>query len=693
MKKEANPLLIDTPVPDFSQYKAEHFMPAVRTGLKGVDKNIRKIRDNKAPATFENTILPLESLFKDIDRVQLILGNMTMNAYSKKLSKVEEKISIKTSSVGKKIFQDPVLGARFKAVWDQRDQLGLDEDDQALLKRIYDSFESSGAFLAAEGQKRIREIDERLISLAQKFKDNILAAPKQHAVIVTDKAELAGLTENEIAGLAKNARKRKLKNAWVFEPERLMVDDLLKRAEHPAFREKMFRALNSMGKEAPLDNRPIIKEMQSLRQEYARLLGYDHYTSFSRSRAMKKDLAEVKRFMADVASKALPRFEEELRDLEKFSAANGGPAKLKPWDAPYWVERRRKDLYNFDGNAFGQHLELESVLKGMFAEAEHILGIKFKENGKYPVMHEDIRTFDVVDAKTGKEVGILHVDMYARAGLKGGGAWMSQLQMPSEGHPNVIILNMNIAKPPAGQKALVPLSQYITLYHEMGHSLHGLMGNNVKYNCLQGTNNSPADYVEIHSMVNEHRAVIRENLKKYGLHVETGKPLPDDVIDRFLKSKSYFESRDMLLLVQNGLRDFEFHSIDPKDYKNDEEIEKSVALNSEYADHIRPYPLTRFGHLFDYSHSGYAAGYINYLIAQAHAADAYKPFEKDPYNKTQAEKLGAFYRRGSGGDLAANYRGYLGRDATADAMLEGAGIVTANNGNKPAKTPPSQRVG
>lgn len=678
-----NPLLSRAATPDFTAIKPEHYLPALEAALDAANKKLAALRDNPETPSFANTVIPLDNLFNEVRDVLNLLGNATANTYTKELGAIEEQASLKLSAAMKNTFQDPVLGARFRAVYDAKDALNLDADDKAILKHLHDAFEENGALLPAAGQKRIREIDEKLISLAQKFKDNMQEAPKQNAVLITDAAELKGLSADEISGFESDARANGHNTGWLVIPERLMVDELLERAENSGFRKKIFTALNQLGTQAPFDNRPVIDEMLQLRDDYAKLLGYPHYADFARSRAMKKDLGATRQFLKDVAAAALPKFEADMKELEKFSAAHGGPAKLEPWDVSYWAMQQRDALYNFDANGFAKYLELENVLKGMFAEAGHLFNIDFKETRAYSALHPDIRSFEVTDKSSGAAIGILQVDMFARPGEKSGGAWMSQLQDKTAGRPNMVVLNMNIAKPPAGKPALIGLSQYITLYHEMGHSLHGLLGTHVKHRSLQGTA-APMDYVEFHSMVNEKRAVLKENLQQYARHVDTGAPAPDALLNALNASKAHFESREMLKLVQNSLRDLEFHSVEPKDYKGDAALEKSVELNSPYAEHIRPYPLARFGHLFSDAHGGYAAGYVNYLIAQEHAADGFEPFEKAPYDAKQAEKLLALYRRGGGGDPAQLYRDYRGRDAKPDAMLRDAGIAPANT-NTPEK--------
>ncbi len=669
-----NELLSPGPIPALDKIKPEDYMPAIDVAIESVKQKLQKMKGDTSAPTFANTVVPLESLFDDVTYILGILSNESSNCRSDALDKVEEAVSIKVSAFEKDVFQDQDMGKRFQAVYKQRDKLPLDDDDKAILRDIYHQFEASGALLPPAGQKRIREIDEQLISLAQKFTTNIKESPLEVAVLITDPAELAGLSKEEKERLESNARENGHKTGWLFIPERLMVDELLERAENSSFRKKICESLEQIGKTPKHNNSPVITEMQKLRYEYAQLLGYENYAEFSRSRAMTKSLAEVRDLLKEVEDKALPKFEEEMRSLEKFASENGGPKKLEPWDVPYWATKQREALYHFDSNAFSKNLPLENVLKGMFNEAGRVFGLEFREStGKYPVMNPDIRTFDVINKETGKPQGILHLDLYARPGSKSGGAWMNQVQAKTDDKPNIVIFNMNIMKPPAGKEPLVALGQYGTMYHEFGHTLQGLLGLNVKYRSLQGTN-APADFVEFHSMVNEHRATVEENLRTYALNVDTGLPPDKKTIDALVGSQSYFASRELLKLVQNSLRDLEVHSLKPADYKGDQAVEDAVALKSPYAAHIRPYSLTRFDHLFADPHSGYAAGYVKYLIAQEHAADGFAPFEGNPYDLVWSKRLKDLYSRGSGGEPAELYKEYRGRAATPAAMLKDAGI-------------------
>lgn len=678
-----NPLLVTGPVPAFDRIEVAHFLPAADSVIADIQQQLADMKSDKSAPTFTNTAVPLSHLFAPLEYIVILAEIYAMNVGTPEISEMQEALSIKFAAIAKTVFQDADLGARFRAVYDVRASLDAAGDDYALLAHLHQSFEASGALLDAEGQKQIREIDDRLISLSQKFRDNLMEAPQHAAVLITDPAELAGLTADDISTLASNARENGHKEGWLFIPERLLVDELLERAESRVFREKIFKALEGLCKAGPYDNGKILTEILAERESYAHLLGYDHYGDFARSRFMKKDLGDVHRLLADITAQALPKFEADMRGLEAFSAENGGPEKLEPWDVPYWIMRQRDHLFQFDANKFSEHLELENVMKGMFNEASHLFGISFAETGKYSKVHDDIRVYEVTDTRTGDLVGLLHVDMFARKG-KYGGAWMMQMQVQDEGHVNIVNLNMNIAKPSAGNSATFSLSQYITLYHEMGHSLQGLLGTNVAYPSLMGTA-GPSDFVEFHSMVNERRATLPENLKAHALHVTTGQPPSDEIIAALTRSKEHFATLDTLKIVQNSLRDIGFHTIAAADYKGDIALEKAVALDSPYIAHVRPYSLTRFSHPFDSPHSGYATGYVNYLIAEIYAADGFTPFADKPYDAAWAQRLDALYRRGSGGDILGLYKDYRGADATPAAMLQQMGIeagIAPRNGRQ-----------
>lgn len=671
-----NPLLSPYAVPPLDRIRPEHYQPAVDRALAEVTRRLAAVK--AAPASFADTVVPLESLFDPLNDILCLLSNAGNNAYSKALSAVDGAISVQVSDFSKRVFQDRDLGALFQSVYAQRDTLPLGDDDRTVLRDLYWEFESAGAFLAPAGQDRIRAIDAELIRLANLFRDNLQAAPLQQAVLVTDRAELAGLSEDDVALLAQQARENGHGEGWLFIPERLLVDEWLEKAEDSGFRRKMVEALARMGTQAPYDNEPVIAAMHGLRHEFANLLGYADYASFARTRTMK-DLAAARDLLDRVGKAALPQFEADMRRLESFAAAQGGPAQLAPWDVPFWAAKERAALYRFDANDFARYLPLERVLQGMFREATAVGGLDYAEStGKYPVMHPDTRTFDVTDRATGTKA-ILHVDLYARAGVKTGGAWMDMIQAGDGTRPAVIILNMNIGRPPGGGEPLVALSQYETLYHENGHALQGLVAWQSKYRSLNGVY-GPSDFIEIHSIINESRGTVRDNLMAHARDPATGKAPDAALLDAMEKSAGHFASRELLKIVQNAARDLAWHMTAPGDYRGTRALEDAVAFASPYMEHIRAYDLTRFSHIFDSPRGAYCAAYVDYLVAQEHAADGFAPMKDAPYDAAWLARLRELYNPAAGsaaGDWAGRYRAYRGRDATTDAMLRDAGIAPA----------------
>ncbi len=455
-----------------------------------------------------------------------------------------------------------------------------------------------------------------------------------------------------------------------------MVDEMLEQAENGAFREKIFNTLNRIGTQAPYDNEPVLKAMQQRRHERARLLGYPNYAVFARSRHMYKDLGKVQALMNEISAKALPQFEKDMRALEIFSRAQGGPAVLKPWDVAFWAERQRKALYGFDAAEFSSYLEADRVMDGLIAHEEKLLGVEFRRGTKHSSLHPDIRVYEVFNKSSGALQGVLHVDLFARP-RKAGGAWVENIQMAGPGRPAIASVNLNLAKPadPA-TPCRMSATSVETLYHEFGHAMHAICGGKTKYRSLQGLG-APSDFVELPSMINESWALRPELLTAHAVNSATGRTVPPALLESFRKSSGHFGARDVLKLVQNSLWDFAFHTGDPANYKDTKTVQDSATLDSPYAAHVRPYPLTRFGHLFSEDQSMYAAGYFNYMLADILAKDGATLFQDDAYEPKAAALIRALIEGGSGGNLMKRYIKFRGREATPDAMLRHAGIMPA----------------
>lgn len=646
--------------PAFGAIKLEDIRPAFDEAVEKARAAIAVLRNSNEAPSFENTVKPLDTLFSDVDRVFKVLATYFQNQRNAGVSELLAELQEGYDVFSKELYQDSVIAARFKTVYDARDTLGLDAQDLWFLESEYSSFESSGSVLDAAGQARLQEIDSALIQHAKIFNDNLKAAQKQQSFLVTDADELAGVPEDIISAMRQQAKANGQIQGWRFVPERLLVDGLLEVAENREFRRKILSALDSMGKVPPYDNRPVIEAMQRLRYERSSLLGYKSYAHDALSGTMAGDVERVRSLFDVTLAAAIPAFEKDMKHLQNWVSQKGGPV-MEPWDVSYYAALYKKEELNFDAAAFSQYLELENVVQGWLQHAEKSMNVEFKETKDYPVWHEDVRVYETLDRDSGKK-GLFYFDLYARPDTKEGGAWMDCLQTGDEvkGQPNIISFNMNLMKPENGTPALLSIDQLETFYHEGGHCLNGIKGTETKYRSRNGTANS-SDFVEIHSMIDENWSTHPDVLATYAFHCKTGEMIPQSLLDARAASDNFMASAGLLRMVQNARRDLFFHAATPAEYGSDIAIEAQAALPSRYSDHVRPYPLTRFGHMFSDGLSQYASGYYGYFFSDMAQAAAFELFEKQGvYEPVLSERKRAFYAAGGGLEPNEAYEAFTG---------------------------------
>lgn len=715
-----NPLLKDNLVPAYDKIKPAHFEPAIDAAIAQARTKFETLRNDNAVPSFKNTAIPLESLFEDIGDLFTTMSVYNSSVISNELISASTAARIKLNQFVKTVFQDQTLAGRFKTVYDAKDSLSLDEEDEMVLNNIYRDFEESGAFATPQAQKRIKDIDDRLITLCKTFSDNLIKSSRQQAFLITDKSQFSGLSDDFIDGMEAQAQKtlqalqsnnpedkealegftndllNDLQTAgqdvYLFMPERLKVDDMLTIADNRSFRENILKSLDATGTQAPYDNRPLIKEIQTLRQERTELLdgGYRHYADFALKGTMAATYESVCKMFDNCVPHLLKKFDEDMKIVEDFASQNGGPQKLEPWDSVYWAEKYKQATFAHDSSKLSEYLEMDVVLDGMFDHFGKLFDLDYKENSNYPVPHPDFKTYDVFDKETGEHKAVLYIDPYERPGTKSGGAWMNDIQrevIDENGTVkklNLVSINMNCARPKPGNPTLVPPETVETWYHEAGHAHNAVLGSKTKYRSLQGTGIS-SDFVEIHSTIQENWALARDVLKGYAKHWKNKDVIPDNLIDAMEQSDSFLATRNTLKVIQNSLRDFKFHTIDPKNYVSDTDIEDSVKMNSAYVDHLRAYPLSRFLHLFSAGTGGYAAGYYGYHKAYESSYAGFEHFKQDGlYNKKWAKALKTFNAEGSRRDPNRIYETFNGGSATADAMLRALGVTVET---KPEKNP------
>ncbi len=657
-----NPLFSSLPLPAFDQIQPGHFKEAFNKVFSEIEKQYLTLKQDMTPATFENSVLPFDTLFGSYQRLYQLLLVFYRNIRSEAIPALVKETNLTANTLTKRIFQDRELAYRFQTVYEKRSQLNLDDEDLWFLQNLYYRFEASGAFLSQENQQTLLELDAHLIQAAQGCFDNIMGAGRiEQAFLITDPEELSGLSKEKIDALERQAREKGHAKGWLFIPERLLVDELLEVAQHRGFRQKIHEAMNRVATEAPYDNEAGVKEVARLREQRAKLLGYEHFAHYQQSRNMAKSFERVEQILEESLKYLLPHFEEEMRHLEAWVASQKGPTSLEPWDVAYYSSQYKKQVLGFDAQELCQYLEFENVLQGWIQHASQSMNLEFSPYPQASIWDEEVRVFKVMD-KDCHETSILYIDPFARSLTKDGGAWMSQIQQADkfEGRLNAILFNMNLTKAQRDQKTFLDKEQTATFYHEGGHALNGIKGQRAKYRSQKGTGNG-STFVEIHSIMQEFVPYTPQVLSTYAYHPHTHTSPSEALLKAMHKADAFLASKEALKLIQNAKRDLLLHSIPWKNKTSTQDIEAQASLNSRYSAHVRSYPLRRFDHLFSSALSQYAAGYCGYYLATLAQAVASQPFiEKGLYEPSLLEKQRAFYSIGAGLEPNQAYEAFTG---------------------------------
>jgi peptidyl-dipeptidase Dcp len=710
--------------PPYDTAQPEHFKEALESSFAKVKEEFVSIRDNGDAATFENTALRLEGLFSEVSRIFGVLGDFGGNKSSDEIIEVSEWADLEFDKLNKEIFQDQKLAGRFKAVYDQRSTLGLDEEDTTMLQSLYESFEDTASFLSADGQEAVNKIDQRLIELTTAFNVNMKKGATQNALLFTDPRDMEGVPESEAQSLADNAAKviaalaldadeatraflenipediigtiaaksdeGKLDECRLFFPERLLIDSLLEVAESRSFRKAIAASIDLVGTKDPYDNRPLIEEIQKLRSERIALINearpeaeqYRHYADYAQSKSMLGSYDRIEALMTQVEAPLIAKYEEDMKALQAYVDGIGGPEAMEPYDVPYYTALYKKEVLGYDAAEFSEYFTLENVKKGFFAHVEKIFDLEFRDapEGMYPSLDPEVEPYEVFEKSSGEFVGVFMFDLYRRPGVKSGGAWMSQPQNRSEDNPAVVTFNMNF---PHVEGALVDAGNIETYFHEGGHDMNGLLGMGAKHNSYRGVFNE-IDAVEVPSMIFERWAFEPEVIKEYGFHHETGEPVPADLLARKEAASQFMGTADQLRMLQNARWDFAFHSMDPADYAGSEQLQRDNMLATEFGEHLRAYHLNRFDHLFFTGIGGYAASYGSYFVADVHSQHGFEQFKDHGlYDEELSARLKAYYAGGAGLDANKAYERMAGGPATPDAWLKSLGVDLDDDAEDP----------
>jgi peptidyl-dipeptidase Dcp len=663
--------------PQFDRIREEHFRPAFLEAMQQQLAEVDQIASQTAPPTFENTIDAFEKSGQMLTRVRNVFSNLTSSHKTEGLQQIETELAPLQAAHADNILLNPKLFARISTLWEQRANLKLTTEQAEVLRQHYESFVRAGAKLNPDQQARIRSLNEQISKLETQFEENLLALMKERAVVVDSVAELDGLSPGDVAAAAEAAKARGLDGKYILEITNTTRVPLLTSLNNRSLRQRLWEAsaYRGLGRNNGLDNRPLVLQLAKLRAERAQLLGFTSHAAWKLQNQMAATPEAARKMLTDLVPGVLARVRQEAADLETLIKQSGAQHELAPWDWEYYAEKLRKARFDVDESLVKPYFELESVLQnGVFHTMNRLHGVTFKERRDLPVFHPDVRVFDVFE-QDGQQIGLFFFDPFRRE-TKRGGAWMSSFVDQSgllNEHP-VIVNTLNIPKPAAGEPALVSFDNVVTLFHEMGHGLHGLFSD-VKYPSVAGTN-TPRDFVEFPSTFQEDWAIQPEILANYARHHQTGQPIPKELLDRVIRASRFNQGFDTLEYLSAALLDLEWHGLAPDKIPTDVEAFEADALSRLGVNHPAVPPRYRTAYFAHIWSGGYSSSYYAYLWSEVLAADAFAQMQA---SGGCSPENGARFRleilsRGSSREPMDSWRAFSGREPNVDALLIRRGL-------------------
>ena len=662
--------------PPFDKIKESDYEPALEEGMKQHLAEIEKIANNPEPPTFDNTIVAMEKTGAMLTRVMRAFDTVTGANTSDLLQKVQEEEAPKLSEHQDAITLNGKLFARIEAIYNQRDALKLDPESLRLVEVTYKNFVRGGAKLSDADKAKLKDLNKEESSLTAQFSNKLLAATKAAALVVDDKAKLAGLSDAEITAAESAAKDRKLDGKYVVVLQNTTQQPALQDLNDRDTRESLFKA--SWGrteKNDANDTRDLIERVAQIRAQQAQLLGYPNYASWKLEDQMAKKPEAAIKFMQDLVPAATARAQTEAKDIQSVIDKQKGGFKVAAWDWEHYAEQVRKARYDLDESQIKPYFELDNVLQnGVFYAANQLYGLTFKERKDLPVWQPDVRVFEVFDAN-GQSMALFYCDYFKRDN-KGGGAWMSNLVDQSKllGTKPVVYNVTNFTKPADGQPALLSFDDVITMFHEFGHALHGMFADS-QYPSLSGTSTA-RDFVEFPSQFNEHWATDPKVFANFAKNYKTGEPMPPALVDKIKKAGNFNKGYDMTELVSAALLDMDWHSLGADAPKQDADKFETDSLKKNKIDlsYVPPrYRSSYFQHIWG---NGYAAGYYAYLWTQMLADDSFEWFKE--HGGLTRENGDRFRKmvlsQGNTQDLGTMYRTWRGKDPSVEPMLIDRGL-------------------
>ena len=664
-----SPSTLPFELPPFADIREEHYLPAFELGMAEQLAEVAAIAGDPEPAGFENTLEALERSGALLRRVSLVFFNQSASNTTPGVQAIEAEISPRLAAHSDAIHLDPALFARVDALYRQREALGLDAEGLRLLERYHARFVRAGARLDAAQQARLRELNAELATDSTTFEQNVFADTRAAALVLDSAEELAGLSPDAIASAAENGRALGHEGKYVLSLKNFSNQSELAALDDPAVRRRLLAASLARGTKA---NGELAARMAVLRAERAALLGFASHAAYEVADQTAGTTDAVEAMLGRLVAPAVANARREAEAL----AAEAGVDTIEAADWQYWSEKVRKARYDIDASAMRPYLELESVLRdGVFFAAGQVYGLSFTERTDLTGYHPDARVFEVTDSD-GSPLGLYVGDFHARES-KRGGAWMNELVQQSHllGQRPVVVNNLNIAKPPAGEPALMTWDEVTTLFHEFGHALHGLFSD-VRYPLVAGTE-VPRDFVEYPSQVNEMWSDRPEVRANFARHHVTGEPMPAELVTRMKEAENFGEGFRTVEYLAAALLDWAWHVLPAGTEPGDAEAFEAAALEhwGLKLDEIPPrYRTGYFGHIFA---GGYAAGYYGYIWSEVLDADTVEWFQE---NGRPVRESGEIFRRGllaKGGsvDSMTAYAAFRGRAPEIAPLLARRGLT------------------
>ena len=664
-------------VPPFEQIKVEHYVPATEEGIKQQQAEIDAIVANNEEPTFKNTIFAIDKSGELLKKVSGVFGPLNGAETNDEMQAAAREISPIRTAHGNNISMNADLFKKIKAVYEKRNESGLDDQQIRVIEKYYKDFERNGANLSADDQEVLKGINTELAALYLQFGENMLAETNKNFNLVIDtKDDLTGLPEDVIARAATDATKAGEDGKWVFTLAKPSWIPFLQFSEKRELREKLYRGYFMRGdNDNENDNKEIIKKIVKLRDQRAKLLGFENFASYKIDINMAKTPKAVYDFLMELWNPSLEMAKQDVKEMQAIANREGADIKLESWDWWYYSEKLRKEKFDLDEAEVKPYFSLDAAKKGVFYVVENLYGLKFVKRDDLPTYHEEAEAYEVLEAD-GSHLAILYMDFHPRDG-KRVGAWSTAFRDVSykDGKrvPQVGSIVMNFTRPAGDTPALLSFDEVSTFFHEFGHALHFMFVDG-KYDRTIGS--VPRDFVELPSQIMENWAADPEVIKVYAKHYKTGEVIPDELLDKLIKSGTFNQGFITGEYVAASLLDLDYHTVKNPEIEDVRAFEKSqmdkIGLIPEF---IPRYRSTYFSHIF--SGDGYSAGYYVYIWAAVLDSDAYDAFKQsgDIFNPEYAAKFRTLLEK-CGSDEGMNiYKNFRGQEPLKEPLLKKRGLL------------------